>query len=89
VGQVIQQLQASRMSIILVEQNLRFALKFAEYIHILRSSIVPYKKEDILHHGHLCGILLEEVNKQVALNDLLSSFELNLQPWGLEFMETG
>ncbi len=40
-------------------------------------------------HRHLCGILLEDANKQVALNDLISSFELNLQPWGLEFMEIG
>jgi branched-chain amino acid transport system ATP-binding protein len=42
VGQVIQQLQDSRMSILLVEQNLRFALKFAEYIHILNRGKIVY-----------------------------------------------
>jgi branched-chain amino acid transport system ATP-binding protein len=41
VGQVILKLQQSGMSILLVEQNLRFAQKYTEYIHILsRGQIV-------------------------------------------------
>jgi len=41
VGEVIQKLQDSGMSILLVEQNLRFALKYTDYIHILsRGKIV-------------------------------------------------
>jgi len=35
VGQVIRKLQDSGMSILLVEQNLRFALKYTDSIHIL------------------------------------------------------
>jgi branched-chain amino acid transport system ATP-binding protein len=42
VGQVIQQLRASRMSILLVEQNLRFALKSADYIHILSRGMIVH-----------------------------------------------
>jgi branched-chain amino acid transport system ATP-binding protein len=41
VGQVIRQLQRGGISILLVEQNLRFTLKHADYIHILsRGKIV-------------------------------------------------
>ena len=41
VGQVIRQLQQGGISILLVEQNLRFTLKHADYIHILsRGKIV-------------------------------------------------
>jgi branched-chain amino acid transport system ATP-binding protein len=41
VGQVVRQLQQSGISILLVEQNLRFTLKHADYIHILsRGKIV-------------------------------------------------
>jgi len=41
VGQVIRKLQQSGMSILLVEQNLRFAQKYTDYIHILsRGQIV-------------------------------------------------
>jgi len=41
VGEVIRKLQDSGMSILLVEQNLRFALKYTDYIHILsRGKIV-------------------------------------------------
>jgi len=35
VGQVIRKLQESDISILLVEQNLRFALTRADYLHIL------------------------------------------------------
>ena len=41
VGQVIQRLQQGGISILLVEQNLRFALKCTDYVHILsRGQIV-------------------------------------------------
>jgi branched-chain amino acid transport system ATP-binding protein len=41
VGQVIRKLQQSGISILLVEQNLRFALTRADYLHILsRGQIV-------------------------------------------------
>jgi branched-chain amino acid transport system ATP-binding protein len=41
VGQMIRTLQESGISILLVEQDLRFAVNYVEYIHILnRGSIV-------------------------------------------------
>jgi branched-chain amino acid transport system ATP-binding protein len=41
VGQVIRRLQQGGISILLVEQNLRFALKCTDYVHILsRGQIV-------------------------------------------------
>lgn len=57
VGQVIRKLQQSGMSILLVEQNLRFAQKYTEFIHILsRGKIVHSSrpeelegKQDIKH----------------------------------------
>jgi branched-chain amino acid transport system ATP-binding protein len=49
VGQVIKKLQESGISILLVEQNLRFALKFTDHIHILsRGRIVHSSSPDAL-----------------------------------------
>jgi branched-chain amino acid transport system ATP-binding protein len=49
VGQVIKRLQESGISILLVEQNLRFALKFTDHIHILsRGRIVHSSSPDAL-----------------------------------------
>lgn len=42
VGQVIRKLQDSGMSILLVEQNLRFAQKFTDFIHILSRGQIVY-----------------------------------------------
>jgi branched-chain amino acid transport system ATP-binding protein len=49
VGQVIKKLQESGISILLVEQNLRFALKYTDHIHILsRGRIVHSSSPDAL-----------------------------------------
>jgi branched-chain amino acid transport system ATP-binding protein len=42
VGQVIKKLQASGISILLVEQNLRFALRYTDYIHVLNQGVIVY-----------------------------------------------
>ena len=42
VGKVIRKLQESGMSILLVEQNLRFALKYTDYIHIINRGRVVH-----------------------------------------------
>ena len=42
VGQIIRKLQESGISILLVEQNLRFAVNYVEYIHILNRGTIVY-----------------------------------------------
>ena len=42
VGQVIRKLQQSGISILLVEQNLRFALTHTDYLHILSRGQIVY-----------------------------------------------
>jgi branched-chain amino acid transport system ATP-binding protein len=42
VGQVIRKLQASGIAILLVEQNLRFALRYTDYVHILSKGIIVH-----------------------------------------------
>ncbi len=42
VGQVIRRLQASGIAILLVEQNLRFALRYTDYVHILSKGVIVH-----------------------------------------------
>lgn len=53
VGQVIRELQKTGMAILLVEQNLVFAIKYTDYIHILSRGKIVYssspKELDVRH----------------------------------------
>ena len=42
VGQIIGRLQASGISILLVEQNLRFTLRHADYIHVINRGLIAH-----------------------------------------------
>ena len=42
VGQIIGHLQASGISILLVEQNLRFTLKHTDYIHVINRGLIVH-----------------------------------------------
>jgi len=42
VGQVIRKLQTSGMAILLVEQNLRFALRYTDHVHILSKGLIVH-----------------------------------------------
>ena len=45
IGEVIQKLKKSGMTIILVEQNLRFALKNADYVHIINKGAIVHSSD--------------------------------------------
>ena len=53
VGQIIRRLQQSGIAILLVEQNLRFAVQHANYLHILsRGRIVHSSSSEDLDQNH-------------------------------------
>ena len=51
VGQVIRKLQAGGIAILLVEQNLRFALRYTDYVHILSKGLIVHSSPP----GELAG----------------------------------
>ena len=60
VGEVIHKLKESGISILLVEQNLRFALKHADFVHILNKGKIVYSatpkeldQDDEIKHKYL------------------------------------